>query len=165
MSEGSEINHARVVVVNVADHAAIIERVNQFGLAIDLRNWQKLQSLFNDPVEFDYSSIGETAGTLHPEDIVNTARRDLGGFQATQHLITNHHIELLGDAAKCQAHVRALHFLPNNQGDSIFEMGGYYTVELGRSHSGWQIHRWKFSILWSSGNSELFNLVKQREIP
>lgn len=103
-------------LTSLAERVRIIELVNRFGMAIDLRDWESFRSLFANPVEFDYSSIGETAGTLQPDDIVSTARRDLGGFQATQHMITNHQVEVLNDAATCYAHVRAQHFLPNDLG-------------------------------------------------
>ncbi|MBD1848021.1 nuclear transport factor 2 family protein [Cyanobacteria bacterium FACHB-63] len=96
-----------------ADHIEIIELINQFGFTIDLHDWKTFQSLFYDSVEFDYSAIEGPAGNVKPEQIVNDARRDLGKFQATQHAITNHHIRHSGNSATCQAHVRAVHFLPN----------------------------------------------------
>ena len=125
----------------LADRIRIIELVNQFGMAIDLRDWESFRRLFTNSVEFDYSSIGETAGRLQLDDIVNTARRDLGGFQATQHIITNHQVKLLNNDATCYAHVRAQHFLPNDRGKPTFEMGGYYTVGLVRTDSDWKIQR------------------------
>ncbi|MBE9040084.1 nuclear transport factor 2 family protein [Oscillatoriales cyanobacterium LEGE 11467] len=146
---------------SLADRLKIIETIDGFGMAIDLRDWQKFRSLFADAVEFDYSSIGEVAGTLHPDEIVNTARNDLGGFQATQHMMANHQVNLAGDRATCLAHVRAQHFLPNDRSEPIFEMGGYYTAGLIRINSDWKIQRWKFSVLWSGGNQLLFDLAKQ----
>jgi hypothetical protein len=125
-----------------------------------LRNWEAFRSLFADQVEFDYSSIGEVAGTLQPEAIANTARQDLGGFQATQHVITNHTVEIQNNTATCYAHVRAMHFLPNDQGEPLLEMGGYYTAGLILTNSDWKIKSWKFTVLWSQGNLELFELAK-----
>ncbi|WP_082650458.1 nuclear transport factor 2 family protein [Mastigocoleus testarum] len=113
-----------------------------------------------NPTEFDYSSIGVKSRNLSPEEIANTARGDLSGFEATQHLITDHQVKVEGESATCQAHVRAIHFLPNEDGDSIFEMGGYYTVHLIRDQCDWKIQRWKFRILWSSGNQDLFKLAR-----
>ncbi len=144
------------------DTLNIIELISAFGLAIDLRDWDKLQSLFHNPTEFDYSSIGVKSGQLSPEEIANTARHDLSGFQATQHQITNHQVKVEGDLATCQAHVRAMHFLPNDRGDSLLEMGGYYTVQLMRSESQWKIKYWKFRVLWSYGNEDLFKLAQAK---
>ena len=51
-----------------------VEVINQFGMAIDLRDWDRFRLLFADSVEFDYSSIGEVAATLTPDEIANTAK-------------------------------------------------------------------------------------------
>ena len=146
-----------------ADWIEIVQLLNQFGMAIDLRDWSSFQSLFADEVEFDYSSIGEVAGTLQPEEIANTARQDLGGFQTTQHVITNHIVERSANSnsATCYAHVRAQHFLPNDRFDPMLQIGGYYQAKLIRIDSGWKIKDWKFTILWSIGSLELFDLAKQ----
>jgi hypothetical protein len=69
----------------------------------------------------------------------------------------------MGDSATCQAHVRAMHYLPNDQGDSVFEMGGYYTVQLIRAELDWKIQQWKFTFLWSFGNSALFELAQNKQ--
>jgi hypothetical protein len=145
---------------STTDQLKIIQLINRFGIAIDLRDWKSFRGLFADAVEFDYSSIGEVASILDPEAIANTARNDLGSFQATQHAITNHQVELLGDNATGYAHVRAMHFLPNDQGESILEMGGYYQAGLVRIDSDWKIQSWKFTVLWSRGNQKLFDLAK-----
>ena len=146
-----------------ADWIEIVQLLNQFGMAIDLRDWSSFQSLFADEVEFDYSSIGEVAGTLQPEEIANTARQDLGGFQTTQHVITNHIVERSANSnsADCYAHVRAQHFLPNDRFNPMLQIGGYYQAKLIRVDSSWKIKGWKFTILWSIGSLELFDLVKK----
>ena len=147
---------------SLSDKLAIIQLLNQFGMAIDLRDWDNFRNLFADSVIFDYSSIGEIAGTLKPEEIANTARQDLGGFQATQHVITNHLIKLSGDTATCKAHVRAMHFLPNDERESMLEIGGYYIAGLSCINSNWKIESWKFIILWSKGDLKLFDLAKKQ---
>ena len=149
------------LVNSIADKLAIIELFNQFGMAIDLRDWDSFRNLFADSVQFDYSSIGEVAGILQPDDITNTARKDLGGFNVTQHVITNHLIEIDNDTATCNAHVRAMHLLLNEKIEPLLEIGGYYTAELIRVNSNWKIKSWKFSILWSRGDFELFEMAKR----
>ena len=144
----------------LGDQIQIIELINRFGMAIDLRDWDSFRTLFVEQVQFDYSSIGEIAGNFQAEDIVKTARNDLGGFQTTQHLITNHLITIEDNTATCFAHVRAIHFLPNEERDSLLEIGGYYTAELISINAKWKIKNWKFNILWSRGDLELFELAK-----
>ena len=147
----------------ITDRLKIIELINQFGMSIDLRDWAKFRSLFAESVEFDYSSIGEVAGVLPPDIITNTAKEDLGGFQTTQHMITNHIIELADNKASCTAHVRAQHFLPNDRVEPMLEIGGYYNANLISVDSAWKIKGWKFTILWSVGSLELFELAKKAD--
>lgn len=149
------------LINSLADRIRIIELINRFGMSIDLRDWSSFRSLFVNQVQFDYSSIGEIAGNLPVNDIVNTARQDLGGFQTTQHIITNHLVEIENDTATCSAHVRAMHFLPNKAPESLLEIGGYYNAELILADSDWKIKSWKFTVLWSRGDLELFALAKK----
>ena len=139
----------------------IVQLLNQFGTAIDLRDWETFRSLFADSVEFDYSAIGDVADTLSSDDILNNARKNFDGFKATQHLITNHIVEITGDRATCHAHVRAYHFLPNDKVKPRLEIGGYYTASLVRDRENWKIKQWKFSVLWTEGDVELFELAKE----
>ena len=147
----------------VTNRLKIIELINQFGMRIDLRDWTRFRSLFAESVEFDYSSIGEVAGVLKPDEIADTAKQDLGGFQTTQHVITNHIVELSDNEATCYAHVRAQHFLPNDRFDPMLEIGGYYHAKLILVESEWKIQGWKFNILWSVGSLELFELSKKAD--
>ncbi|MFB2970471.1 nuclear transport factor 2 family protein [Aerosakkonema sp. BLCC-F183] len=148
------------LLAKLTDRAKIIEVVNQYGLAIDLRNWELLHNVFANPVEVDYSSIGIPVASFQPEEMVNAARQDLSGLKATQHQITNHSVEISDDTATCVAHVSAMHFLPNDQGDNTFEMGGYYIAGLIRIGSDWKIKQWKFAVLWNRGNNDIFRLAK-----
>ena len=146
---------------STVDKMSIVQLINQFGRALDLRDWKTFRNLFADSVEFDYSAIGDVAGTLSPDDIVNNARKNFSGFEATQHLITNHIVEVAGEKASCHAHVRAYHFLPNDKVKPRLEIGGYYTAKLVHLEEDWKIKQWKFSVLWISGDEELFELAKE----
>lgn len=66
----------------LVDRVRIVELINSSSMAIDLQDWEKLESLFDNPAD-DYSSNGVTASNLQPQEIANTARHDLSGFQAT----------------------------------------------------------------------------------
>lgn len=144
---------------STADILTIIQCINRFGMAIDRRDWESFRTLFASEVSFDYSSIGEVAGVLTPDEVVANARKDLGGFKTTQHVITNHIIEIEDSVAHCQAHVRAMHYLPKEV-ESILEMGGYYEAEFIKE-SRWLIKNWKFTLLWSQGNEQLFEIAKK----
>lgn len=147
-----------------SDHAKIIRLLNTFGVSIDMRDWQTYEGIFADKVDFDYSAIDGPTGQLTPKEILAGAQADLEVFRATQHAITNHVIRVEGDEANCSAHVRAMHFQPNPQGEALLEMGGHYTVKLVRAGDDWKIKAWKFAPLWSRGNTQLFDIAKQVKV-
>ena len=153
----------------VADHLQVVQLLNTFGATIDARDWDGYRALFDDPVAFDYSSIGGPAGSLSPDEVAEGARHDLGGFDHTQHAVTNHVVALDGDRATCEAHVRAVHVIRPHEdalvtsGDPLFENGGHYRAGLVRRDGGWKIREWTFTQLWSRGNGGLFEVARSRQ--
>ena len=146
---------------STAKKIEIITLLNQFGIAIDSRDWNTFGSLFADEVEFDYSAIGDIAGVFKSQEIAQNARKNFSGFQATQHLITNHQIELAStNEANCKAYVRAMHVLPNDEVEPMLEIGGCYIAKLIETDSHWKITSWKFELFWSQGDFALFELAK-----
>lgn len=143
-------------------HTKIVETVSRFGMLVDARDWDGFRNLFADSVEFDYSDIGDVSGTLSPVEIAKNASAGFNGFKTTQHVVTNHQVDVTDEASTCTAYVRAMHLLPNDKGESWLEIGGQYDAKLIRSESDWKIQSWKFSVMWSRGNSDLFSLAKNQ---
>ena len=52
-------------------------------------------------------------------------------------------------------------YVKRDIGESMLEMGGHYMAKLVRVKDNWKIKGWKFTILWSRGNEQLFELAKQ----
>lgn len=78
-------------------------------------------------------------------------------FQATQHMLANHLVEVSGDEASCRADVRATHFSPQDDGaEPVWQVGGFYDYRLVRSgDGGWLVRRMRFVPAWSRGNPAL----------
>jgi hypothetical protein len=74
------------------------------------------------------------------------------GFDATQHLIGNHSIEVAGEDATARFDVWAT--LVNNawEGGSTSWVGGVYDVALKLTGDGWKIENLKFKVVWAGGN-------------
>ncbi|MGW0659536.1 nuclear transport factor 2 family protein [Streptodolium elevatio] len=85
----------------------------------------------------------------------------LGGFDATQHLITNHMVDVTGDSAVCTAAFQATHRLANPFGAPLWTLGGDYRFDLARSGDGWRITGVVMTATWADGNKDLATLAAE----
>lgn len=144
------------------DERAISRTVIQYATGIDMRDWTLYRACFTDPVEIDFSSwSGQPSRAMPVDEWVEGVRGTLNGFAATQHISTNHVIRVNGDQATCVSYMQAQHYLPNNQGDNAYTLGGYYTNTLVRSGDGWKIRKCQLTVTWSTGNRHIFELARQ----
>ena len=141
------------------DRAAIGDRVNRYALAIDTRDWVMLRTCFTDEIEVQMD-WWEPRGprTTRADDFVAGVKQ-LAGFRATQHISSNHVIEIDGDSARCLSYLHGMHYLPNDQGANYFLLGGYYENDLLRTDDGWKIRRCKLNATWQAGSRHVFNLA------
>jgi len=145
------------------DRAEISDVQLRYATGLDSRDWPLFRSCFADEIETDFTSVfGGNPRTVTADRWTEAARRSLSGLQATQHMITNHVITVAGDNATCIAYVQARHFLPNDTGDSMQTMFGYYTNRLIRTSAGWKIRQCKLTLSWQTGNPQIFTLASAR---
>ena len=134
------------------DRLTITDVVNSMGTLADLGQYEQLQQLFTDEVTVDYTSLfpGEVQN-ISSEQLMTQWQSTLPGFDATQHLITNHQISIDGDEAQAIAYVRATHKL----GDEMWVVGGYYVNELVRTDEGWKLEAIQYNALYEEGDRSL----------
>ena len=145
------------------DRQAISDTVIRYATGIDMRDWEAYRSCFTDEVDTDFTSFGGgEPQTMQADQWVAGVRAGLSGFEATQHISTNHVITLDGDSAICVSYMQAQHYLPNDEGDSSLTLGGYYTNSLVRTKDGWRIRRCHLKVTWTTGNRQIFELARAR---
>ena len=149
------------------DRAAISDVVIAYATGVDSRDWALYRSIFTDPCTFDFSSWnGRPAVSMPTEDWVAGVRGTLSGFDATQHISSNHVItfgsEPTGaERARCVSYMQAQHFLAD-QPVTHCTLGGYYTNDLVRTDNGWKIEHCQLTVTWSTGDRGLFDVARQR---
>ena len=138
---------------DVADRLAIHDVMRTYAWAIDLQDWDLLDTVFAPDAFLDYSS--NPGGTKGPYPQTKAWLMSvLPYFPVTQHLMSNTLIELLDNGratAKTMVH--------NPQGARtrkgpvhLFHIGARYDDELVRTDAGWRITRRVETTLWFEGS-------------
>ena len=143
------------------DEREIINVINGIGIDADRGDWNGVSGAFADVVLLDYSSMGAPAENLPPAEIVVRWKAVLPGFKMTQHSITNHRITVGGDEAGCFSYVTAKHFLPNDSGEDVWTVIGYYEHHLKKIGDRWKVDRMKFTATIIEGNNDLPKLAME----
>ena len=86
----------------IADRLAISDVIIRYATALDTRDWRLLRSILTDRVAIDYTSFDPDLDLeMDAAEWVHRVR-GLAGFDATQHLSTNHRHHIDGDTATCR---------------------------------------------------------------
>ena len=140
----------------IADRLAISDVIIRYATALDTRDWRLLRSILTDRVAIDYTSFDPDLDLeMDAAEWVHRVR-GLAGFDATQHLSTNHRHHIDGDTATCISYMHAGHFLKHEGEDHACFLYGYYTSELVRSAAGWKVCKVKLSITARHGEARVF---------
>lgn len=141
----------------LVDRAEISDLLIRYTTCLDTKDWKLLHSCFTDEVEIDFSSIGIPLSTTSKVDnFIAFLSQVLGRARLkTQHLSTNHVISVEGNSAVCTSYVFAQHYISDGEGGDDFVVRGYYTDTLVRTFQGWRISKRKFTVAWTTGNSQL----------
>jgi 3-phenylpropionate/cinnamic acid dioxygenase small subunit len=136
----------------IADRLAISDVLIRYATALDTRNWDLFRTCFTDDCVCDYDPVGPREGYA---DFEALARGYVEPLAATQHLVTNHVIEISGDTATARSYAHAMHVSATG---AQFVIAGAYEDELVRTSDGWRIRHRKFPISWWSGDPAAIGL-------
>ena len=151
--------------MQLQDRAAISDVVIAYATALDRRDWALMRSLLCDPVAIDYTSFDPALDLEMPADEwVARVTEGLSGFDATQHLSSNHvHLAEGADAARCVSQMQALHVLAEAGGEpAVCTLHGYYTTRLVRQPDAWRIRGVRLVITARTGDPGVFGRAVQR---
>jgi hypothetical protein len=137
---------------DILDVQAVVVRLAH---NIDGRRWPELRALFADTLQTDYTSLfGGEVQEQRSDDLMN-AWRNLLGSVVTQHFLGPIDVDVTGEIARAECHVRGYHVKKGASGGDEWMIAGHYVFELRRSTSGWKIRRMKLETLHQSGNLKL----------
>lgn len=146
----------------LVDRSDISDVVVRFATAIDTHDWTLFRTCFADTIEADLTELLDVPVRRMPaEEWVAFVASEQDGFVATQHISTNHVVNIAGDDATCTSYLHAQHCYLNGTGDGTCRVGGRYTYTLVRTPEGWRIRAYKLHVFWSEGNQAVFALARR----
>lgn len=144
----------------MSDREDIIQLINLYGLAMDTQRWDLFDRIFTEQVDADYGA------TSHWHDR-ESFKRDFGSFHtlfdATQHVMTNHLVEVEGDRAWSHTY-GAWRLIRHAAGDPpVWDGTGYYDDTWSRTHSGWRILKRVCRVVFWTGNPRVQTPMEEIE--
>ena len=143
------------ITVNAQNMKDINETISQLFVASDNREWNKVEAIFADQVELDYSSMnGNPAVVLSPKQITDNWKTILPGFTNTHHQLGNFITKQNGNTAEVFCYGTATHFLEHEAGN-IWTVVGSYNIELKQIDDKWRVSKMKLNYKYQDGNTQL----------
>tara|TARA_B100000029_G_C17542110_1_gene947105 strand:+ start:1281 stop:1724 length:444 start_codon:yes stop_codon:yes gene_type:complete len=138
------------------DYKEIERKLINYGIALDSRNWDKLNTIFSKDVSAVYGNekIGMMIESQSRDEIINMCKASLGGCGTTQHLLGNFRIDITGETAESKCYVRAYHVgnIPNES--EYYEMWGEYQDDWTKVNGEWLIIKRRLRVDNETGNRD-----------
>lgn len=145
------------------DKTQVTEIVNRLFVAVDSRDWEQVTELFNDMVLLDYTSMaGGDPVKLTPQQIIESWKGLLPGFDQTHHQTGNFIIENDSMVYKVFCYGTATHYLKNETNNNVWTVVGSYNFELEPKNSKLKISKMKFNLKYTDGNNDLAKMAQER---
>jgi hypothetical protein len=144
----------------MSDRNDIIQLINLYGLAMDTQAWDLFDRIFTPDCDADYGA------TSHWHDRASF-KRDFGAFHtlfdATQHVMTNHLVRVVGDKANSHTY-GAWRLIRHAAGDPpVWDGTGYYDDTWVRGQQGWRIAKRVCRVVFWTGNPRVQTPMEEIE--
>jgi hypothetical protein len=125
---------------------------------IDRREWDALADVRDSEVEVAFPDLGAAGARRPREAVVESYRRTLAGFEATQHLLGSFLVtpDANSGVVACSAQVQAVHRRSNATGGPLWVLGCEHHYALRQADAGqWRITGLRMSLSWGAGNQHV----------
>lgn len=130
------------------DQAAIVRQTYHLAWILDHRAWERVGEVLA-PDAVAYGQRGRQAV------IDESFRRHLGGCGPSQHLLSNHVVDVDGDRATSRCYARVYHQGAGDRADRAWECMGEYHDGWARTPDGWRMVAREFEVRIAHGDFEV----------
>lgn len=147
-----------MIELTALDRLEIMELQSVYGWAIDGRAPECFARVFTPDVDGNYSEFVRLSGV---EAVARWMQAFHAPFDSSQHLISNHWLEVDGSEVVYRSYVQVRLMLRGHRGGDILSTGAYYLDRVTRLCSGWRISSREVRNMWRTGNHELIELGRR----
>lgn len=138
------------------ERALIIETIYRFANGLDLKNWKMVRACFIELIFTDYSDLrGDPPATISADDYITKRKIALMPL-ITQHLSSNHIVQIDDTSAQCKSQM----VIFRRREGLYFNTHCYYEHTLKKTSAGWKISGIKQKVWWNEGNPEIHSGTK-----
>ena len=134
------------------DRVAITRLIDAYAEAVDRRQFENLDTIFAEDIEFDYGPGWQLTGRKEAADRIAESLSECG---PTQHFIGNYRIEVDGDRATARSYTRAFHVGIGAAKGLTYEMGGHTRDEFSRIDGEWRMTRRVGRMIFETGSTDV----------
>jgi len=135
--------------------ADIIEATTRMAVLTDGRRWDELPGIFTATVRLDYSALfGWDAMEMNAAEVASSWAKALSPL-TTQHLVTNHLVDVTDDEAIVTATFQATHVAVAT--GERWVLGGDYRYQLVRAEGRWLIRSVTLTPRWETGDRSILS--------
>ncbi|MEO1050725.1 MAG: nuclear transport factor 2 family protein [Bacteroidota bacterium] len=150
-------------MTEIIDKQHIKEVVTNIFVGTDSQHWEQVEGAFASEVLLDYTSMaGGAPAKLAPQQITESWKTILPGFDHTHHAITNFSIEVNDDEARVFHYGNAEHYLTQSEGGNLWTVVGTYEHHLIKENDVWKVDQMKFNLKYTTGNMDLPRYAQEK---
>lgn len=140
-------------VQELSDRAEIADAITRYTVAVDTREWDRLDSVFAPDAQIDYTESGGITGDL--ATIKAWLAQNLPAF-STRYLHLVGQVSITFASSRDEARVAAYFHNPmviddGQGGERVVEVGGIYHHSFARTDAGWRSRRLHEQVVWTRG--------------
>jgi ketosteroid isomerase-like protein len=140
----------------------IEQLISTLFVATDQGEWETVEKCFATKVKLDYSSMsGNPAVEVTPQQITDSWKGILPGFDFTHHQIGNFITEEKANTTKVFCYGTATHVI-NAAEEKIWTVVGSYDFQLIKEGKDWKISAMTFNFKYQAGNTSLPQIAINR---
>lgn len=146
---GTRVSGRDPELQRLLDEQAIVAVALRYCRALDTNDWASLADVFLPDATAVLGGPPELNGL---DEITARCSSALAPLDDSQHMVSNHEVEIDSDTATHRCYLQAQHIRRDAEGGPNYIVAGRYEDRMLRTGDGWRITHRTLLVMWTDGN-------------